>query len=374
MDNRSLLLHWVLVWLQSWALMLAVAAITQGGRLFCRPEDVRGLCACSVAVDYPECWRDHVVYRVEAAAFLTYLTLALWAFFGKLEQYVQEMSCLAGAMWALAVTLFIPLLAFGVFFWLPNELMVCFSYVAVGGAAFSRLLQVLLWLDFSYDMGNKPIVWANDQHRRHFSSTRKQAVKHVSTAIALLLLVGSLAGTGYLMHQRPGLGWLFVPVVVVGLLGLLVGITDWCPHGSLLCGSLMLCYLVWLSFEVTRNWPIHDEQLALSLSHSGVFLLFVTLAYYAVSFGVGNQVSGQQTQLHLLSEGCASVDPPKDLVQRCLVHAAASCYLAMNLAYYQSKYRGWVCVGVIVMSCVMYVWTLVAPKVLPDRSFGSFRS
>jgi len=113
------------------------------------------------------CWRDQRAYRVEFAALLTYMILAVLAAIG-LESFSLGLRPVVAAVHVLAVTLVIPLFC-SLFFPLPNQLFIAYSYFTVQGAAISRLLQVVLWIDFSYDLNDTLFGHARDVHRRTIS-------------------------------------------------------------------------------------------------------------------------------------------------------------------------------------------------------------
>jgi len=156
-------LHWLLVWLQAVALFLALS--TEGGKPFCHPGQTLGICDCEHQDS--TCWRDQGAYRVEFAALLTYMILAVLAAIG-LESFSLGLRPVVAAVHVLAVTLVIPIFC-SLFFPLPNQLFTAYSYFIVLGAAISRLLQVVLWIDFSYDLNDKLFGHARDVHRRTIS-------------------------------------------------------------------------------------------------------------------------------------------------------------------------------------------------------------
>jgi len=306
------------------------------------------------------CWRDQRAYRVEFAALLTYMILAVLAAIG-LESFSLGLRPVVAAVHVLAVTLVIPLFC-SLFFPLPNQLFIAYSYFTVQGAAISRLLQVVLWIDFSYDLNDTLFGHARDVHRRTISGALHKGANAGIVVTSLLLVAGSVAASVHLCIRRPGLTWIVCCAMILSLACLLVSISDWCEHGSLLCSSVVMIYMVYLCYDADKALPVdHDMQAQRDFTPVGVIQLFGTLIYYGICYGLGTHLTGSSED-----------DPDRDacdLIVRCLVHAAASCYICAGLATHADMFRGVICIGVVFAAVILYGWTLVAPKFLTDRSF-----
>merc|ERR1719486_583210 len=117
------------------------------------------------------------------------------------------------------------------------------------------------------------------------------------------------------MQRRRAL-WLAISIVLLGASLLFVSITEWCEHGSLLCSAVVISYAVWLVAEAGSALPPDPDvqELSIPLGEVSIVLVFVTLFYYGLTYGMGKRVIGEH----------GSRDDP-DLLIRCAVHAFASC-------------------------------------------------
>ena len=99
-----------------------------------------------------ECWSYQGAARAELAALLTYLILAVLAARG-FESCTLHMNVVTAVASILLLTCVLPCII-ALFFPLPNNIFNVYGWLAVIGASISRLVQVVLYVDWAYDLND----------------------------------------------------------------------------------------------------------------------------------------------------------------------------------------------------------------------------
>lgn len=361
------------------------------------------------------CYRHQLVYRAGLGIAVVYLGLLL--------------SCTCGAKganWANSNGFGFKLLFLPSFFFLsllfPNDFCTVVAQ-AFGVCAFGFLvLQMLLLIDFGYSWNEAWVANAQEEERREVMATGKRwYVAILVSAGVLLLLAWTSLALMYSAFETTRDQWIISVTLVVPLLLLVLSITEWCEHGSLLTSSVVCAYVAWLAWSALASGAKADggsdgpwirlfgglwglatlviacwsDQMEVDAFHiqggagqsggrsnaaAGLMNVADTQQRPPVEDGgesgtVAGPAGAQQT-----TAGAASV-PQEDLaglMQGFALFFGAACYLTVLFSDWSDAdgaAKGaqaeayWVQISAQWCLLVLYAWTLCAPKLFPDRQF-----
>jgi len=262
----------------------------------------------------------------------------------------------------------------------PNGAFSTFGAVANVACVLFVLLQSCTVLDAA-------CTW-HERWYEHARGANKGRHEAAIVASAAAFLAGALLVAALLWLAFPGgpAHYVIVASEVLSLALLVVSITDWCQHGTLLTSSIMALYSTWLVHEAltgvcpTVAWTGHGLVLPLWL---GLVLCAATVLMFAQGIGIDTgdreslQIAPQEPLLPEAGDiaiGTSGMSPndTRSFTTHCLVHMLVPIYIAFVLAKQRSKE----CWGALIVhfaavfaSQLLYGWHLVAPKVLRGRSF-----
>lgn len=282
------------------------------------------------------------------------------------------MLCLSGCgasaarSFPLAKLVGMMLLAFA-FLFLPNGIFTAFGATAGVASFFFLTAQSILCIDVAYS-ANEAIYTQAVNAQRGADLARSRAWKGglIGGSVTLVCLSGAWCYWLCTVYSQTALR-IVIPAMVVAIILLCVSITDWCEHGSLFASAIYMANIAWLSYEAMAGLegPV--------LSHlTGV----AVCGFWLVVFACSTWFSTEQRTLPLaensVASGSAEEDAPittADFAKQSAVHAAASIYIASELAPYVGKATFVARVVALGTSLALYGWSLVAPRVLRYRDF-----
>eukprot|EP00929_Paragymnodinium_shiwhaense_P008658 TRINITY_DN112624_c0_g1_i1.p1 TRINITY_DN112624_c0_g1~~TRINITY_DN112624_c0_g1_i1.p1 ORF type:complete len:429 (+),score=88.32 TRINITY_DN112624_c0_g1_i1:93-1379(+) len=382
----------VLVWLQAFAAALSALAAGTADQWLpwsCDKLDfvglgTTGICECTGKAD---CWYDQVIYRGEAAAVVVFLVLLFLCLSG----------CATGAARSQSVAKFMGVFLIGfVLLFLPNDVLDAFGSVATGASALFLVAQALLLIDFAYTWNQLWFDNALAAYRREIHQRGYRFWLGLVLVSAALLILGSLIGAILLYINSPDDGGriALVSAVIISILLLLVSITDWCEHGTLLTSAVVMAYTVYLVCEAFSVKPGTSMSIP-----SWLGLTICTVSLISFSTGAASSLSLEPTPSGT-SAAQQPLSPPAsaagaaDAAERgaagaaageaeevepsegrmyalqCLVHAAAALFICASVSPHASHATFALRTAAIFASLALYGWTLVAPKLLTNRDFG----
>mmetsp|Transcript_30893 Transcript_30893/g.88246 ORF Transcript_30893/g.88246 Transcript_30893/m.88246 type:complete len:417 (+) Transcript_30893:111-1361(+) len=332
-----------------------------------------GICGCAGEL---ACYSDQLVYRAEAAGVLVFLTLLAMAAGG----------CVEGASRSASVAKFMAVLLIGfVLLFVPNEILSVFGTAATAASAVFLTVQAVMLIDFAYTWNEVWFAKATEARRVAPGSRRAKqwegGILTSSAVLAALSLVGvvclfvAVADVG--ARSVAAVAWLLAAALLV------VSITDTCEHGALLTSCVVMAYTTWLVWETLAMLPSGDGPRLpawAALSVCGISLL-------SFSKGTGGAASAAVDQESLTpsagpppgdagstagtaSEGASSPVVSKDFKIQCAVHVAAGIYITAALAPKAGDVTYGLHIAATFLSLLLYGWSLVAPYVFPNRTFG----
>lgn len=177
---------------------------------------------------------------------------------------------------------------------------------------------------------------------------------------------------------------LIIASFVLGAILLVVSITEWCEHGSLLTSTVVLAYVMWLCYEGLSMLPLENGG-ELELLPGWIGLCVCGFSLIAFAFCASSIMPKSAAQSAEGQEAMEQGDAPesvqagdddtssqlnlREFTVQCLVHAAAALYICSSLAPAKSLWTFVARVMAVALSLVLYGWSLVAPKVLKNREF-----
>lgn len=384
----------VLLWLQAFAAAVAcLMTINPSSWLQfpCDHLDGWGVCECYGKADEDSCLGDQLIYRAEASVAMVYCFLLILCVSGCATAAATSFP--VGKFLAVVVLLIVLL-------FLPNSLLSVFGGAAGVISSAYLVAQTVVLVDFAYDWNSTWHTNALQALRREISSQRGYRMWLVAiVASSVLLLIGGLVGCILLCIDFPvgGARALVITTFIVSLVLLVVSISEWCEHGALLTSTVVVAYSMWLSYEALSMLSPGDDFTP-KLLPRWVGLTICTLSLTAFSFSSGLSGSGKtkespdnnQALVAAQAEAgragdattaaaAADTQEARDVVPgidvweftvQCAVHLTASLYIASSLAPTRSTVTFAVRVAAVCVSVLLYGWTLVAPKVLSNRSFS----
>lgn len=272
----------------------------------------------------------------------------------------------------------IPLLILA--FVIPNAFFVFYAWFSVVLSVLFLLAQLIILLDFSYNWSES---WASQEE------TRYQIGLFVCAG---LLYVGGLTFIGLLYHWygyesscKTGQGMISVTLIAMILYTFLSIVT---AHGSIIPSGTVFVYTVWSTYSALasgfQNQTECNKLAATDTTQLVIAIIFcgISLAYTCIN--AANSRSSFQ-----LSSG--DDEEPVDAESQeasnfTFFHGImmlGACYMAMLVTGWDisgSNGTGmagvdggatpmWVKFGTEIVCILLYIWTLIAPKVCGDREF-----
>mmetsp|Transcript_17577 Transcript_17577/g.40340 ORF Transcript_17577/g.40340 Transcript_17577/m.40340 type:complete len:467 (-) Transcript_17577:892-2292(-) len=334
--------------------------------------------------------------------------------------------------WPAKYTLFF-FLVLGMCF-VPNEPLFTNIYLNVArvGAVFFILFQQLIFVDIAYNWNDGWVGRSNKAESEESGSGKKWLVAIVVSAAFLLL--ASIVGWGLLFHFFGGCGKnvaFIASTVVLSLLIIWAQLTG--NEGSLLSSSLITAYATMLCYSAVARNPNavcnpqlnSDDILSIVI---GVGLTIVSLGYIGWSatadsalgtsddddedenndenkdiarssfedkskvVGVVSNYLSTNTTEDEESRGCeegdrlANEDVPNTFSNNWklnLALAAITCWFSMTLTGFGviqadgtvanpqlGEVNMWIIIASQWFALLLYIWTLIAPRLFPDRDFS----
>jgi len=373
----------VLAWLQVFGTSLAwtVSSASQGwiqttcDRLELVGYGDLGVCSCRGSGQESICFSDQMAVRAVAATMVVFLLLLVFALSG----------CALGAARYHETGKFLGLLVlWAASLAAPNQLFSSFASVAMVVSCAFVLVQSCIILDSACSWHD----WWYEHARGEHKGMHEVAI--IATSAAFIVGGMTLAVLLWCATSTGAAHCIVLGAAVLSMALLVVSITDWCEHGTLLTSSVMLLYNMWLVQEAMANMCLATAggpAPKLLPSWFGLVLCAVTVLLLArgVGFDVESreQLAPRQALLPTEPGDVAAVraamsdDDVRSFILHCALHAVVPLYVVSALprqaAASQSgaKDCGTFAVHIFAAfaSQLLYGWHLVAPKVLKNRQF-----
>lgn len=351
-----------------------------------------------------KCYGFGAAYRVAFALFLFFAVHSIAMLSHATQSFHRR-------FWMLKIVMF--LLFFFMGYWIPNSFFVdVFANVARFVSAVFLLLQIVVLIDFAYAV-NEKLTSSGDEVSGGDYAVLGMSLVMLAGAITLLVFdFDWFAGDGCSNNKL-----ILWTTVILSFVCLVISISAWCEHGALLPSTVIAAYTAYLAFSAMSSDPNDgcntvnsDDTLQLVIS----FILGGFSICYA-SYTLSNSKSlfgdADTEELGMLpsredpeSGGSAGDAAPRasgadepalseeewELIRSRnlrfhLILTAASCYLAMVLTnwgflkpghdadsetgYEMGAETLWIKAVTLWVTLLLYLWTLVAPQLMPDREW-----
>lgn len=272
---------------------------------------------------------------------------------------------------ALAATLLVT-------FVIPNSFFTYYAWFALVVSCFYLIGQLVLILHFAYE-------W-NDNWRNRDSN----AFTYGLLGFTIAIFTGGLVVTGYLYkwfgsESECATGQAMITItlllaVVYTLLCLKV------PHGSLLPSSVVFGYTVWLAYSGLSSGI--EPGVCNTINSSDTTQMVIGAIVSAFSLVIAATNAGQSREAFTISAGGMEESSEAEAAAKSFqffhfMMTMGSCYMAMLLTSWSitgargigsNTDSGKASMGVKfaseILAILLYIWTLAAPLLFPDREFG----
>mmetsp|Transcript_18752 Transcript_18752/g.46452 ORF Transcript_18752/g.46452 Transcript_18752/m.46452 type:complete len:458 (+) Transcript_18752:64-1437(+) len=294
-----------------------------------------------------------------------------------------------------------------------------FLWTARLGAGAFVILQQIILIDVAYNVNDSFVEKANEADQLAYGSGSGWLQAIIGVCVSLY--VASITGIGVMFAEYDGCAgntWVISLslIAIIGMTALQLSGTD----GSLLTSSVMSIYVVYLCFSIVSKNPKHECNPRLGENDVwgitvGLLLTVVSLAWTGFSWSAESRLSVESVQTAkavapqsgdlnlevpfldsenqpttgLVTEQTSSSEESADLGnvwKLNVVMALISCYVAMILTSWgtvngldENHNAANPTVGHVNMAILgvsqwlaisLYCWTLVAPRLFPDRDFS----
>lgn len=359
---------------------------------------------------FDACVNGQAIYRFSFGLLITFLPSLIGSFIGS----DLGLNLHRGGF---ALKVVFPFIVFIIGVFIPNDFFDVFAKFSILCSVLYILIQVVSLMDFAYVLNNS---WTGK-----YAETQKKRWLVILIGGTVCLLLAALTFPILISAQYS----LQVPIVTtwvtfgVSILFTILSVSAVCPHGSVFTSAVVAAYSSFNAWSAAMTYPgIAPEKASPTASIAPVVLSFIVTA---CSIGwTASNIAGSPDLFHL--------DPEKDQQRRELAamadiaekaaeerrheedensslerlsprrhssidaspaHAVAqgamqwqylmftlvACYTCMLCTAWTTNayptqldgsYLFWSQTGVAWTAQILYIWTLIAPKVFKDRDFG----
>ncbi|KAG4157034.1 hypothetical protein ERO13_D02G036400v2 [Gossypium hirsutum] len=340
-------------------------------------------------------YQEQAVLRVSLGNFLFFAILAL-IMIGVKDQNDKRDSWHHGG-WTAKMVIWILLVI--LMFFLPNVVITVYEILSKFGAGIFLLVQVIILLDFTHSWND---AWVEKDEQKWY-------IALLAVSIGCYLVAFAFSGILFIWFNPSGhdCGLNVFFIVMTMVLAFSFGVIALHPavNGSLLPASVISVYCAYVCYTGLSSEPrdyvcngLHNKASAVSLSTLilGMLTTVLSVIYSALRAGSSTTFlsppsspkAGTKKPLlegDDLEEGKETKEKEARPVSYSysffhLIFALASMYSAMLLSGWTSSSDssdlvdvGWTSVWVRIctewVTAALYVWTLVAPLIIPDREF-----
>jgi hypothetical protein len=301
--------------------------------------------------------------------------------------------------------LLVPLLAAGLL-WVGNDFFDVVASVSTIVLFIFLLLQMVALIDSAYSWNSR---WVSNALQDR-SASRADASAGKRWYIGLFVSSAAFCTTSWIAYAfmlkttttSEQNSILSVNIVVTAFL-LLVSISNWAKHGALLPSAVVIAYVCWISWNAllsNPDWTGKNSvsgclRLILGLVFTALSLFYVALhsrvppASIAIARtleeGENDQVindlakmdKGSNSVQPIGSEKSIGIETPElsTIIFFNVINLSSLCYLVLLCTQWldppiggeQAWWSWWVQVVAMWTVMALYLWTLVAPQLLPSR-------
>merc|ERR1712063_71950 len=334
------------------------------------------------------------VYRLTFALFLSHGLLSV--FFIGIRSTKDPRAMLNDGWWPLKLPALLGLTI--ACFFIPNEFFTYYAWVAIIGAGLFILIQLVLLIDFAYSWSESWVSkWQDDTE----GGEERIYLYGLLSVTGLLFLIALLFDIlMYTLFCRDGCWWNsllitanLIMCLFLSVMSILPRVQEFNPRAGLLQASIFSVYCTYYVYSAILSeptcgqltefaWASSDSTTSdwLSLVFGGLFTV-ISVVYASVRAGSSTSLKQRDYD----EEEDQDDERKGTAYSYSLFHLAfalGAMYIGMLLTNWSvitgdtgnlSTDSGWVSVSVKLFSCLfagaLYLWTVLAPMLLPDRDW-----
>lgn len=344
-------------------------------------------------------WGQLGVFRVMFGSAVFFGLFALLTF--NVQSSTDARTGLQNGFWGPKYLLVIALVV-AAFFIKNTFFLVDFGYVGVSFAFLFLLIQMILLIDFAHSWAESWIVKMEDSNAYAAGLLFFAAVMYLTWIVGFVLMfvyyTNGSNGNDCSLHKF-FLALNFVLTIISTIVVLLPSVREATPKTGLLQSGVVCLYATYLSWTAISNSTITECQPAYSSANEtatvvcGCILTLISLVYFCLRTSsashIGKIGTSNDDAQYLMGERDSNTDNEQSGVAYnwSFLHftlAAGSLYVMMVLTNWGSLGgssvssidvgEGMTCTYVNVVACwlasLLFIWSTIAPVVLPDRDWS----
>ncbi|OQS02657.1 hypothetical protein THRCLA_04983 [Thraustotheca clavata] len=348
---------------------------------------------CNIQAD-PNCVGNQAVFRASFAICCFFALVTILSIFS--ERGHSNFCCL----WCFQLPCYVTILVLS--FFIPNGFFIGYAWLARITSIFFLVLQIIIIIDFMYNVRDYLIdkidaAEADTETSISLLSGTNGTVistpkdnswiwKSVYLVIVFVALGGALTGIGLLYHYYDScpVGMTFTTITLVMILiSTGISITEWAGTG-LMPPSIVAAYAVLLCYQalasnpdVTCNTLLTFDALSTSNTTISAILGAATITWTSWTTSASASAALKMDRTHEMDTTESSKVKPSETPswQFHLIMVFGGLYMAMVLTQWGSLHgqhndvNMWVQIVSQWVVLLLYLWTLIAPRLLLNREF-----
>ncbi|KAF5203757.1 Serine incorporator [Thalictrum thalictroides] len=344
-----------------------------------------------------EWYQESAVFRVSLANFLFFSAFSL-VMIGVKDQN-DKRDALHHGGWIFKIVIWALLIV--LMFFLPNVIITIYEKISMFGSGFFLLLQVIMLLDFTYTWND---AWVEKDEKKWY-------IALLAVSVGCYIAAFTFSGLLFIWFNPSGedcgLNVFFIVMTMILAFGFAILALHPRVSGSLLPASVISVYCAYLCYNALSSEPrdyvcngLHKRSKGVSTGTLilGMLTTVLSVVYSAVRAGSSTtflsppsspKSGGRKPLLEseeleegkIEKKGTEARPVAYSYMFFHLIFALASMYSGMLLTGWSSAQSdgsdlidvGWTTVWVRIctqwVTAALYVWSLVAPLIMPDREF-----
>jgi len=321
-----------------------------------------------------QCFGQQGVLRISLSLFLFYVTMALIMIGKKSHDPEAFRTKLQDDLWIVKILFLVGLLV--VSYLLPNAVFKYYGYICIGGATLFIFIQILVLVDFAYEWNEK---WVSKEWYKPVIAS--------SVVLYAISVTGIVLSYVWFAHGSScGVNTFIVTfIVILGVVATYVSLRDDVEKGALLTSAVVVGYCVYLTFSALFSSTNHECNPFPQESHPRTYLLIIGVIIAIISICWNTLTSASQHGIFSMKskEDESLLNHEDDCYNFSyfhLVFAFGSMYMAMLFTGWTVSFEPgqfdvgpismWMKVASSWITIFLYIWSLVAPLLFPDREWS----
>eukprot|EP01112_Ceratiomyxa_fruticulosa_P022357 TRINITY_DN8156_c0_g1_i1.p1 TRINITY_DN8156_c0_g1~~TRINITY_DN8156_c0_g1_i1.p1 ORF type:complete len:373 (-),score=35.83 TRINITY_DN8156_c0_g1_i1:89-1207(-) len=329
------------------------------------------------ACDSDKCYGKMAVYRVCFSLSLFFGVLSVIMIGHKVHTEESLRTRIQDDFWWIKIPLLIGIIAVSLF--IPNDFFIAYAYVAIFGAGFFIIIQIILLVGFAYE-------WNESWHGKGEDSWDRliifcSVVIYLGSLVAIALMFAWFTG-----GNGCGLNIFFVlSCLMFSIVYTYISLREDVERGALLTSSVVTAYCTYLCWSALSSEPDnHCSHLPGSSGDKWLLVVGLLLGLLSTCWATIRSAS-QRDVLDLETKPLTGADEHSETCYNFsyfhIVFATGAMYICMLLTnwdfndttkefqYDQGWYSTWVKVASMWITSILYLWSLVGPLLCPHRDW-----